>query len=260
MLVDTHCHAFDDRIDFYNVDLSNLQFIVVCSYNMENLEKCINFCNEHKKCFCALGVHPQYAANFDKQKFDKIIEIYKKQIVAIGEIGLDCDCDTDYKTQLDVFCYQMEIANKLNLPVSIHLKGKTDFENFFKIKQKYSNVICVLHCFNGDEKDLKQALSLNCYISFAGNITYRANIKKRELLKSVPLKNLVLETDCPSMLPANFARKGVNTCANLIYTLNTVAKVLNIDKAKLESITTENAKNIFKITEKIWFLIDFYCK
>lgn len=245
MFVDSHCHAFDDKIDFKISELKEVDKLIVCAYSMSNLSKCLDFCKCRKKCLCALGVHPEYVDDFNEKLFADFVEKNLKHIVAIGEIGLDCTYQTDYEKQKRVFEFQLKLAEKMNLPVSVHLRTKKDYESFFEIKEKHKDVKCALHCFLGDEDDLLKAVKLNCWFSFAGNITYKRNVKLRNIIKLVPIDRLLIETDCPGMLPSIFGKRGVNISKNIIFVAEKVAECLAKTLDDVANITTKNACEIF---------------
>ena len=246
MFIDSHSHMFDEKINIEKADLTLVDAIIVPSYNMENLSKVIDFCSKYKKCYCALGVHPNWADEYDNEKFLNIVLENKSKIYAIGEIGLDSLSNVDYLKQIDVFKNQLEIAEKLNLPITVHLRTKKDFDNFFNIFNSY-NIKCAIHCFNSDLKDCKKAIKLGCYISFATNITYKRNVDLRKIALCVPFPNLLIETDAPSMLPASFKRRGINSSENVFYTAETLAKIKNCEISHIAKITFENANKLFNL-------------
>ncbi len=249
MFIDSHAHMFDEKIDFEKIDLSLLDAIIVPSYSMENLDKVLNFCNKHKQCFCALGIHPFWCNNFDSNKYVNTVLSNKCNVYAVGEIGLDSLCEVDYLKQIEVFKKQLKIAEEFNLPISVHLRTKQDFNSFFSIIKNYK-IQCAIHCFNGDLEDCQQAVDNGFYISFATNITYKGNRHLREIAVGVPFENLLIETDSPSMLPSCFKRKGINTSANIVYVAETLAKIKNCEVSFIAKKTFENANKLFNLKLK----------
>ena len=245
--IDTHAHAFSERIDFDSLDMSNIEAILVPAYSMQNILVAYNFCLKHQNCYLAVGVHPDYITDYDEKFLDDFISQHRNDIYAIGEVGLDSNSITDYSKQKDVFVSQIQLAQKYHLPLSIHLRTKKDFDTFFEILKNHPIENFALHCFNGDANDLEKSLTLGAYISFATNITYKGNVKLRELCAKVPLDRLLIETDSPNMLPAIFARHGVNTPQNIIYVAQTISQKIGISMQKIAEITSKNAKKLLKI-------------
>lgn len=244
--IDTHAHAFDEKIQFDSLDTSSLEAILVPSYSMENMLLAHDFCSKHPQCYLAVGFHPDYIDAYDESKLDKFICKHRAQIYAIGEVGLDSNSTSDYQKQKDAFISQALLALKHRLPLSIHLRTKKDFNIFFEVIDNYGIKDFALHCFNGDEEDLAKALARGAYISFATNITYKGNVRLRELCAKVPLDRLLIETDSPNMLPAVFARRGVNTPINVHYVAQEISKKINVSVQEIAKITQKNAKKLFK--------------
>ncbi len=245
MFVDSHAHVFDERINFEMIDLSNIDAIIVPSYSASNLQNALDCCSKNSKFHCMLGIYPEFASQVNASLVNFIRE-HSLQICGIGEIGLDETFLTPYKTQIFALETQLSLAQNLNLPASIHLHTKRDFETFFSIIQDYS-VRCALHCFNGDLKDCETAINLGLFISFAGNITYKGRADLRSIAKIVPDENLLIETDSPSMLPSVFMRKGINTPNNIIYVAQKLAEVRGESVEYIAEITKNNAVKLFNI-------------
>ena len=245
MFIDSHAHLFDDRIDIAKCNLDLVDAVIVPAYKYENFEKALRFCETSKKYFCALGIHPEFASEFNKEIKNYIIS-KKDKIVAIGEIGLDCSYTNNMHTQIETFRQQLELAEMFDLPVIIHLRKEQDFKNFFEIIKDYK-VKGVLHCFNGNLQDCKKSLDLGFYISFAGNLTYKGNVELRKIAKFVPMDSILIETDSPSMLPASFRRKGINTSQNISFVAEKLAGIKQISIQEIAEITKRNAKTLFKL-------------
>ncbi len=244
MFIDSHSHLFD--LKSHEIDMSNITKSIVLSYDVSNFKTALNFCKNNPKCACSLGVYPKYARNYTKNT-EQFIRENRKNIVAIGEIGLDSTFD-DYDAQIDVFLQQVALAKDLKLPISVHLRTETDHQRFFTLFK--GEVPCVLHAFHSGLYTVKSAIDLGCYISFAGNLTYRRNAALREVAKIVPRDLLLVETDAPSMLPAKLPRGTQNTPNNIIYTAETLAEVRKDTLENIARITSENAVKVFNLEGK----------
>ena len=242
MFIDSHAHLFEPKIDLSKLDLSIVDRVLVPTYKMEQFEFVKQFCKENDKFFLSVGVHPKFIGSFDEKRLLDFVATNQKEIVAIGEIGLDSGYP-DYDKQKQVLLTQLKIAKKFDLPISVHLRGNV-FDDFWSLFYEF-NLKCALHCFSGNEKDLTKALERDCFISFAANITYKGNVRLRNLAKLVPDENLLIETDSPSMAPSGFPRGSVNTSENIIYVADCLAKIRNTDLSHIANITTVNANKLF---------------
>jgi len=242
MFIDSHAHLFEPKIDLSKLDLSRVDKVLVPTYKMEQFEFVKQFCRKNDKFFLSVGVHPEFICSFDEKKFLDFVSTNQKEIVAIGEIGLDSGYP-DYEKQKQVLLSQLKIAKKYASPISVHLRGNV-FDDFWRLFDGFS-LKCALHCFSGNETDLTKALDRDCFISFAANITYKGNVHLRNLAKLVPDDKLLIETDSPSMAPSGFPRGSVNTSENIIYVADCLAKVRNTDLSHIANITKANANKLF---------------
>ena len=248
MFIDTHAHIFEESIKLDNVNLNDILAIIVPSYNKENLGRTLLYCKQSPKFLPALGIHPQYCHQFTHET-QNFIKSHINEIVAVGEIGLDTRFD-NFESQIPPFVEQMQLAYKHNLPVSVHLIGERAFDVFFEVYKSYP-VKTALHCFSGSAQNAERALNLDIYLSFACNITYKANVVLRKIAEFTPLNRILLETDSPSMLPASFMRKGTNTPQNIHFVAQKITEIKKVDIEEVANITTQNAIELFNLKEKL---------
>ena len=166
------------------------------------------------------------------------------KVVAIGEIGLD-STNNNFEEQRRYLIKQILIANELHLPVIIHSNNSNKliidiFEKY--VKPKYG---CVFHCFQPDLEDLKYLVNNGYYISFAGKITYKTAKKSIEVARTTPNNLFLVETDSPYISPEPL-RGTINETANIKYIINKLAEVKQSSYEKIERITSENTKRLFK--------------
>jgi TatD DNase family protein len=228
--------------------------------SMADAQEVVGLAGKHEFMFAAVGLHPNddskiTVANIDWEEFEKLAS--QPKVVAIGECGLDYSripydvlsiTDTQEKDrQKKLFSKQIEIAQKLDLPLSIHLReAQEDLVSQFG--ESLHDLSGVFHCFSGDQQYLNFIINSlpNFNISFAGNITFKNAQPLRELIKSVPLDRLLLETDCPFLTPEPNRGKR-NEPANVQLTAQTLADVKGLSFEEIAKITTENACALFKL-------------
>jgi len=185
----------------------------------------------------AIGISPFDAANFTDAwdgELTALCQSRHQKIVAIGEIGLD-GTNPAYppiEAQMPIFTRQLEIAVTLNLPAVIHSRGieKRTAEICRDIGVKKA----VFHCFAGDAESLEYIINNGYYISISGIVTFK-NSHLRDLIRSVPIDKLLIETDTPYLSPAPHRGKP-NRPSFLPHTAKEIAKLLNINE--LELLTT----------------------
>lgn len=250
-IFDTHSHYDDTK---FNPDremvLDTLQsqgvsLVVSCGCDIDTTQFNFDLSQKYDYIYFAAGFHPE---NLDGANLDdlKIIEKFAKnsKCVAIGEIGLDYHwMNSSKKEQKDFFEAQLELANKLDMPVIVHDReahGDTlDILKQYKPKG-------VLHCFSGSKEMAKEIIKLGMYIGLNGVVTFSNARKSLEVVKEIPLERLVLETDCPYLAPVPMRGKR-NDSSYIPYTAEKIAQVLNIDTQELINITNTNGKRLFAL-------------
>ncbi len=189
--------------------------------------------------------------NFEKELAEQLKEIEilanLPKVVAIGEIGLDYHWNQENKEeQKEAFIKQIELANKLNLPIVIHTR-EAIFDTLAILKQEICpNKKGVFHCCPLNLDLIKEGLKLGFYISFAGPITFKNSKNAEEAIKVVPLDKILIETDSPYLAPEPL-RGTRNDSSNVIYMAEKIAKVKQISTEEVAKATYENAKHIFQI-------------
>ena len=103
----------------------------------------------------------------------------------------------------------------------------------------------MLHCFDGDTEDARQAVSLGLYLSAAGPLTYRRDLTLARALAAVPLERLVVETDCPYLSPAGH-RGQRNEPAHVVAVATALAGARDERPADVARATTANAAALFR--------------
>ena len=248
-MIDTHAH-----LDMLKTEkdlkesIERLDYIITIGCDIEEIYKAVDIANKYENVFASVGFHPYDVKDLDIDKINILKELALKndKVVAIGETGLDYYRDiTPKKKQWQFFEKQIELSKELDLPLIVHSRSAN--KDTVKILKQYAPFKNggIIHCFGGDIEMMENCIDLGFYISFAGNITYPKAENLREVLKRTPLDRLLLETDSPFLSPQK-KRGKPNKPSNIFYTLEFVANYLGIDKDKLEKITDENAKKVFK--------------
>lgn len=140
-MIDTHMHA-DSRSgeDFEQMYLAGIDTAITCSYYPYKIEHEMILLNHLNRILeldtqrakehglnmkAALGIHPTNSNVKPDEIFENIYKwIENKQIIAIGEIGLEDLTDTE----IDIFKRQLDIADETKSNVIIHTPRKNKKE------------------------------------------------------------------------------------------------------------------------------------
>lgn len=255
MLVDTHAHLhFDDysgNLDqvIENARRNGIRKIINVGVKASDSAKAIEFSKKYQNSsvqfFATSGLHPHDSTK-DKNDLIKIKELTEnKQIVAIGECGLDYYKNFSSKTdQRKALVFQLELALTHNLPLVFHVREA--FNDFFEIIKDYPFTRGVLHSFSAYEREVELALKYNLFFGLNGIMTFTKDNSQLEAAKLIPDNKLLLETDCPFLSPEPFRGKR-NEPANTKIIAEFLAQLRGQSFEKLSSITTKNAIKLFGI-------------
>lgn len=249
---DSHAHYNDERFmenrdelikDMFNDEITN---IVCAGYSLDASKDAIDIANSFSHVFATCGISPN---DINENVEKELVEIEKlaqnKRIVAIGEIGLDYHWNKDNKEiQKEIFIKQIEIANRLELPIVIHTREAV-LDTIHILKEYPVLKKGVFHCCPLNQELIKEGLKLGFYISFSGNVTFK-NAKAEPCINLVPMDKILIETDSPYLSPEPY-RGETNTSRNVKFVAKRIADVKGIPLASVAEITRKNAKTIFEI-------------
>lgn len=192
------------------------------------------------------GISPNDIEDFSEENLNKIEEMAKdKKIVAIGEIGLDYYWNKENKDlQKELFIKQIEIANRLDLPIVIHTRDAS-VDTIQILKEHSVKNKGIFHCCPLNQELIKNGLALGFYISFSGNITFKS-AKSDAVVPIVPMDRLLIETDSPYLTPEPF-RGNRNDSSKVKLVAEKIAQINGISLEEVAKITYKNANTIFKI-------------
>lgn len=250
MFIDTHMHIGDDfgvEPDLYVKNASDAQVeVLIASFcEKDDIMLSTKFVEKYKNLYACIGYHPEVSNKIVEKDYETLEKMVKNnpKIVAIGEIGLDYYWNKDNKDkQREVFCKQLEIAEKLKVPVVIH--SRDSINETYEILKKYK-VSGVIHCFSGSLEMAKKFISLGFLLGIGGVVTFK-NSKLFEVIEKLELTNIVLETDSPYLTPEP-NRGKINESSNIFYIAQKIAEIKNISLENVAKITTENAIRTFDL-------------
>lgn len=255
-LFDSHCHLDDDKFDqdreeiISHIFSSGVIKLISAGYSVEASKKALELSEKYPQIYTVSGISPNdIFENVEKiQNQINEIEILAKneKVVGIGEIGLDYYWNKENKDlQQFAFIKQIELANKLNLPIVIHTRDAV-MDTIEILKKHPANKKGVFHCCPLNQELIKEALKLGYYISFAGPITFKNSRNAEEVIKLVPEDKMLIETDSPYLSPEPNRGKR-NDSSNVRYIAQKIANVKGKDIEEIAKITYENTSRIFEI-------------
>jgi TatD DNase family protein len=197
--------------------------------------------------FWTAGMHPHDAASFDCNRDPQSIEAQLRAgACAVGECGLDYHYDNSPRAvQRDVFAAQLDIADRLRLPVVVHTRDAEDDTRALVLSAGKRGVVGVLHCYTGSRALASAALNVGWYVSFSGIITFK-NWTDDELLRLIPDDRLLAESDSPYLAPVPHRGKR-NEPAWVGLTVARLAAARNTTAETLGARVVANASRLFSL-------------
>ena len=252
ILFDSHAHYDDRRFDrdrdevLSSLKGAGVRYVANIGSDLPSSRRSVKLAEQHDFIYAAVGVHPHNADDMVPQDFDELEGLLKHpKVRALGEIGLDYYRNLSPKmVQLERFAQQMELAEKLKVPVVIHEREAAG--DCLDIVKQYNIEKGVFHCYSGSVETAKTLVALGYYLSFTGVVTFGNARRACEVIRWMPRDRLMIETDCPYLTPEPFRGKR-NDSTKLIYTLNAVAELLGVTAGEAAEITTRNAMEFYGI-------------
>lgn len=254
-MLDSHCHLDDEQLFeereqvIKSANEAGISLMMTIGCDLESSKKAVQIANEHKCVYAAIGFHPQNLENVSDKALEEIKILAKNsKVIAIGEIGLDYHWFKDLnirEKQKEWFIKQIELANELNLPLSIHAR-EAEEDTYEILSKNFPKAGCVLHCYSGSTEMMDRYLKLGVYFGFDGPITYKNSITPKENVRRCPMDRILTETDSPYLTPVPFRGKR-NEPKHIALILKTMAELKNVSIEEMEKAVANNFKALFKI-------------
>lgn len=308
MLIDTHTHLYWKE---YEPDLdgvinrakeADVKTIINIGVDVETSQKALRqaqrLTTPDFTAYSSIGIHPHEAHKYagrdgdnrilsDCEKLETIYLQNKDKIILVGECGLDFffEGNRDFipagltddqlkNLQRKLFQAQIDLAKKLNLPLSVHCRDAKpqnpplviatspvipteagiqknwlpdqvgdDRSAWDEVLEMVKDSRGILHCYSGLPETTKKAQALNFLISFAGNITYPKNQYLRNAATQLPLSKILLETDSPFLSPQS-SRGQRNEPKSVREIAELIAQLKNTTLEQVAHQTTKNFKDL----------------
>lgn len=253
-LIDSHSHLF---LEEFQSDLpqvmeraraAGVSHIFMPNIDSTTIEPMLRVCSEYKGyCFPMMGLHPT-SVNAGYQAELAVVSKHlatQNDYVAVGEIGMDLYWDRTFlREQQIVFERQVQWALEYELPVVIHCREAFDYIYDILKSYKKTHLKGIFHSFTGTADQALRILDFtDFFIGVNGVVTFKKS-SLPDVLKSIPLDRIVLETDSPYLTPVPNRGKR-NESANVKDTLLKVSEIYGKTPEEVAWVTSENALKVF---------------
>ena len=247
MLIDTHLHIDKENASkvIKEAKDNNVEVLIVSGCDKKGIIDAIELINKYENIFATVGFHPSEVDTTTIEDLIWLEEIItsNKKIIGVGEIGLDYYYGKNNKEeQISLFNKQLELANKLHLPVVIHTRDA--FQDTYDSLEKY-NLTGIIHCFSGSLEVANLYMKLGYSLGIGGVVTFK-NSKLPSVVENIPMEKIVLETDSPYLSPEPY-RGQVNCPKNIPIIAEKISEIKKISPNDVENITCDNVIRIFDL-------------
>ena len=254
MLIDTHAHLDDARFDgdrdamIARAREAGVEHFVTIGCDLSTSRAAVELADRYPFVYATVGVHPHEAKQIGDSWYDDLLRLAQhKKVVAYGEIGLDYHYNhSPPKLQRERFREQITLARELRLPIVVHTREAQDDTIAILKEENAADVGGVFHCFSGDARLAKNALDLGFLLSFSGVITFQNATMLRDIVKTVPMDRILVETDSPYLTPAPHRGKR-NEPAHVRLVAEKIAAIQGMTADQIAELTSQNARRVFKI-------------
>ena len=251
-MIDSHCHLDHEPLlsDLTNVIQRSkdvgIEKLLTISTSFESFSRIKDIIKIDEMIYGTIGIHPHESSK-DKITSGEIIKNLKEneKIIGIGETGLDFYYNNSEKEkQISSFKEHIKASIETNRPLIVHSRDAE--KETFDILNEYKNekLKILMHCFTGSKEFSEELLTLNSYFSASGIITFKNSLDLQNTFKSIPMDNILIETDSPFLAPVP-KRGKKNEPSFIDFTAAKLAEIKNLSKEDLVKITTDNFTKLF---------------
>lgn len=253
MIFDTHAHYDDEQFDtdreelLKSMEAGGVGLIVNAGSTIRSWDAIIRLTEDYDFIYGSVGVHPDEAGSLDEQNFARMRELLDlEKIVAVGEIGLDYYWDKEsHNLQKKWFVRQLELAREKGMPVMIHSR-EAAADTMEIMKEHAQGMNAVIHCYSYSVEMAREYVKMGYYIGVGGVVTFKNAKKLKQVVESIPLEAIVLETDCPYLAPVPY--RGKRNCSlYLPYVAEEIAKIKGVTAEEVVRQTEENARKLYRL-------------
>jgi TatD DNase family protein len=256
--IDAHIHLSDsvyaEKVGeiVEDAEQSGVIALVSNSMDLETSRQSLNLAEEHSgRVYAALGIHPWNTKNLSLDELQETVDLIhqnekdREKMVAVGEIGLDSSYSGDGEVtdvQMQVFHELLSVAERLSLPVIIHSRGATS--QIVSLLPSYKIKKVLLHWFSRPHSLISRIVDRGYYITEGPPSVFSTGI--REVIRRIPLTNLMTETDGPVRFRGPFKGK-LTTPAFIPTVVDAIAQLKGKEKSEVADQIFQNFVDFFGV-------------
>lgn len=253
MFIDTHTHLYSDAFAADRAEMiqraldAGVHNMLLPNIDVDSIEGMFALEDQFPNvCHAMMGLHPtSVGADFEAQLATMKSHLEARKFIAIGEIGIDLYWETKFRAQqIEAFIRQIEWAKSMDLPIVIH--ARNSFPEIFDVLDQHNDerLRGVFHCFTGTLEDAQKIQTYGGFLFGLGGVLTFKKSGLVEVVKQLPLEQLVLETDSPYLAPTPHRGKR-NESAYIPLIADALASIFETSVGNIATETTRNAEKLF---------------
>jgi len=254
---DTHVHLDFPHFDADRPEVlkrarqAGVKWMVNPGADLASSRRAVQLAASCEGVFAAVGIHPHDARTWTNESWEELRFLTQHpKVVAIGEIGLDYYRDRSPRdVQVSAFRRQIELAEELRLPAIIHAReSHNDVLSILEERRRAgSRLKGVFHAFSGGVDEARRVLDLGFFIGVGGPVTFHNARRLVEIIPTLPVDRLLVETDCPYLAPHPY-RGQRNEPAYVRLVIDRLAEIVGCGAPTIARQTTLNAHGLFGLS------------
>lgn len=199
---------------------------------------------------CGLGFHPEHPelTEDDLQATLRLLETKRESICAVGEVGLPYYGDSAARPDAmdkarEILARFTRAAVELDLALILHCPHETA-GRALEIIRPMGVRRAVFHWHKADEATTWAIIEAGYFVSLTPEVVYRE--RDQALARSVPLANMMVETDGPWPYRGPFEGQRTEP-ATVLDAIAAIARIKGETEPAVADATTANARILFQI-------------
>jgi TatD DNase family protein len=258
MLIDSHCHldfpelAADADGVVARAGAAGVGAMVTIGTELARFPGVLAMAERFPNVWCSVGTHPHESGKeLVTDPAPLLAHTAHPKVVGVGETGLDYYYEHSPRPpQIESFRAHIAAARLSGLPVIVHTRDADD-DTITVLEDEMGKgpFTGLIHCFTGTQKLADAALALGLSISVSGIATFKNSAALRDVIKSVPLDRLLVETDAPFLAPVPHRGK-TNEPSFVVHTAAMLAALKAVSPDELAAVTTGNFFRLFRKAQR----------
>ena len=257
MYIDIHCHLTGDEYNqkggveqvLARAKAAGVSRVVCSGFDLESSRRAKALAEKYDGVYFCAGFHPSELFKYHDGDLEEIERLCgHEKCIAVGEIGLDYHYENNPPKQMQraLFLKQLELADRLKLPVVLHSRDAAE-ETLTLLEENKAllKVGGLMHCYSSSPEMAERFLRLGLSFSFGGTSTFKNAKKVQESVRRIPATRILSETDCPYLTPEPFRGDFPNEPMHVVRVVNKLAALKEQSEEDMKQQIRKNAQALF---------------